>query len=204
MKRRILAAATAVFALALASGADARPQHGSGGGFGRGHGGWHGPGGGRPGGWHGPRTRGFFGGGVFFSPLFYDPFFYPYYVPYPYPVYSYPPPDYTWSAPPPETGGAEPEEERRAERSPSTRDDVARATYGLVQLRGIPDGASVDLDGRFWLTAQDLDERWLALPRGEHTVSVRVRGSEIVERRIDVKEGKNHVIRFGPFRHETG
>ena len=217
MKRPLVRIAAGIVTLALASSAHAGP-HGGGHGPG-GHGqGLHNPGshrfyrpGGGHGGWHGgwrhPESRFFVGGSVFFDPFFFGPFYpypYPYYVPYP--GYAYPPPpDYGWSPPP--SGALEPsdETEQRAERTPSTPDDdAARATYGLVQLRGIPDGASVDLDGRFWLTAENLDDRWLAVPRGEHTLSVRVRGSDIVERRIDVKEGKNHVVRFGPFRHETG
>ena len=65
-----------------------------------------------------------------------------------------------------------------------------------MQLRGIPDGASIDLDGRFWLTANDLDERWLALPTGEHTLSVRVGEGSATVRRVDVRSGKTQVVRF--------
>jgi len=146
---------------------------------------------------HGPHV--FFGGGVFFDPFYYGGYYYPYYG-YPYPGYVYPPPpDYTWSEPPPEEG------EQQAEAPPAESDEEAsRATYGLVQLRGVPDGASVDLDGRFWLTARALDNRWLAMPRGEHTVTVRVRGGDSQDRRVDVKEGKNQVVRFGSFRHAPG
>jgi hypothetical protein len=63
-------------------------------------------------------------------------------------------------------------------------------------LRGVPDGAAVDLDGRFWLTAEDLDQRWLALPRGSHTLTVRVSGTRPIERRIEVKSGATQVVRF--------
>jgi hypothetical protein len=192
MKRSLVVAVVAV-ALALGAPAGARGPHGGG----RGPGGFGGHGGARhgfhPGFGHHSHGHVFVGGSVFFDPFYYDPFFYPYYVPYPYPAYVYPPPpDYAWSAPPEEGESPPPEE------------DASRATYGLLQLRGIPDGAAVDLDGRFWLTAQRLDDRWLAVPRGEHTVTVHVRGADVVERRVDVKEGKNHVVRFGPFRHATG
>jgi len=202
----ILIVTAVVLSLALVPGAGARGPHGGGGGGFQGHhGGPHGGFG--PGFRHGfghPRTRVFIGGSFFFDPFFYDPFYsYPYYVPYPYPAYVYPPPpEYGWSAP--EPPGGEEEEQERAENPPPTAEDAARATYGLVQLRGVPNGASVDLDGRFWLTAQGLDQRWLAVPRGEHTIAVRVRDADVVERRIEVKEGKNHVVRFGPFRHATG
>jgi hypothetical protein len=204
MKRTLLVTAI-VGALAIAPAAGTAAMHG-GGGFG-GHAGPRGGGFGRgPGfhhGFHGPRTRFFVGGSVFFDPFFYDPFYYPYYVPYPYPAYMYPPPaDYAWSAPPP--GEAPGEEEQSQGGESSEAEDAARATYGLVQLRGVPDGASVDLDGRFWLTASGLDNRWLALPRGQHTVTVRVRGSRPVDRRIDVAEGRNHVVRFGPFPRAAG
>jgi hypothetical protein len=82
--------------------------------------------------------------------------------------------------------------------SESTSGDTAgaRASYGLVQLRGIPDGAAIDLDGRFWLTARDLDERWLALPKGEHTLSVRVGENDPIVRQVDVRSGKTQVVRF--------
>ena len=205
--KRVLVTLALATVLAFGGSADAaRGGGGHGGGFGGHPGGFHGPGGfhrGFHGGFHGHGPRVFFGGSVFFDPFFYGPYYYPYYpyYPYPYPGYVYPPPpDYTWSAPPPEEG------EGQAEAPPPAESDeeASRATYGLIQLRGVPDGASVDLDGRFWLTAQHLDQRWLAVPRGEHTLTVRVRGSEPAERRIDVVEGKNQVIRFGPFRHATG
>lgn len=138
-----------------------------------------------------------FTGGIFWDPFFY-PYYYPYYVPYPYPVYAYPPEpeEPGWgSAPAPEA-----EEGPRAESGPATREDALRASYGLVQMRGVPDGASVELDGRFWLIAEKLDQRWLAVPYGEHTLRVQVRGAAPVERRITVASGKNQVVRFGPFR----
>jgi len=149
----------------------------------------------------GPRSRVFIG-----SSFFFDPFFPPYYYPYPYPYYAPYPPDIY--APPDDEGAGEPPPEEgggpRAEAAPPSREDAERASYGLVQLRGVPDGAAVDLDGRFWLTAEALDQRWLAVPYGEHTVAVRVRGSEPVEQRLEVKPGKTSVVRFGPFRRPAG
>jgi hypothetical protein len=184
--------------LAAPRSGDARGGGGHGGG---GHGGsFHG--GGFPGRAPGMMShghRGFSGHGhsrVFFDGFFlFDPFFFPYYVPYP--AYGYPPPPEDWEEPPPEG------EQTEAESSPPDEQqsaDAGAATYGLVQLRGVPDGAAVDLDGRFWLEAQTLDERWLALPHGSHTLTVRVEGREPVERRVDVVAGKTLVVRVGPFR----
>ena len=153
--------------------------------------------------------RGRGGSHVFFGfgfPFVVDPFFYypyPYYAPYPYPAYGYPPP------PPPEEPGSEAGEapgygEPEAEASPPAEEqpspeEAERANYGLVQLHGVPDGASVDLDGRFWMKAQGLASRWLALPRGPHTLTVRVEGREPAEQHVDVQPGKTQVVRFGPF-----
>src|SRR5206468_2577781 len=117
----------------------------------------------------------------FFAPYYSPYYYYPYY--YPYPAYAPPPPEEPgWGAPPDDeqSGG---EESRTA--PPPQADDARRATYGLVQLHGVPNGAAVDLDGKFWLTASDLDTRWLALPQGEHRLTVRVADAEPVERRID-------------------
>jgi len=127
--------------------------------------------------------------------FFFDPFFFPYYVPYP--AYGYPPPPEDWGEPPPEGEGTEAEASPPPEQQSA---DAGSASYGLVQLRGVPDGAAVDLDGRFWLEAQQLDERWLALPHGSHTLTIRVEGQQPVERRVDVVEGKTLVVRVGPFR----
>ena len=152
-------------------------------------------------------SRVFIGG--FFGAPFYSPFYYPYYAPYyapyPYPYpYTYPYPVYGYPPPPPaaQSGpGAAPEQEDSAPpQEESAPDEGLRATYGLVQLRGVPDGAAIDLDGRFWLTAKQLDQRWLALPHGEHTLSVRVRGAEPVERHLSVAAGQTQVVRLGPFR----
>jgi len=177
----------------------------------QGHGGFHG------GGFHGGPPHGAFGrpgfrpgfrshvfvGGFFWDPFFF-PGFYPYPYYYPYPVYSYPP--YP-PPPPPEQAGSEPPPNEQpppsAEASP-TEENPLDASYGLVQLRGVPDGADVDLDGRFWITAQDLDKRWLAVPRGSHTIVVRVPGMAPAERRIEVEPGKSQSVRFGPFRAGNG
>jgi hypothetical protein len=140
-------------------------------------------------------------GGVFFDPFLFPP--YPFYVPYPYPVWTYPYPAPVapeWESLPPEAEEEDDDDARRAERPP---DEANLASYGLVRMRGIPDGASVDLAGRFWLRADDLDGRWLALPRGTHTLAVRVRGSSVQERRIDVKAGATQVVSFGPFRRDA-
>ena len=161
---------------------------------------WHG------GGWHGapvhgcvPRTRVFIGGTFgwdpFFAPYFYYPYpsYYPYYMAYP----AYPP------APPQETApGAPPGDQESGGDSPTATptppDDARRVTYGLVQLRGVPDGAAIDLDGRFWLTATDLDKRRLALPEGEHQLTVRVDDAAPVARTIAVVAGKQQSVRLGP------
>ena len=199
--RRFLGIAVVVVTPGSPAVVNAHPHGFHGGGFGGGFG--HGSG------FHGSsHSHVFFRGGVFFDPFFfpysypypyYDPY-YPYYAPYyaPYPPPdAYPPPD-DEGQPPPDAGGGS-----LAENAPPP-EDSERASYGLVQLRGVPDGAAVDLDGRFWLTANGLDQRWLAIPDGEHTVAVRVRGARAVERSVDVKAGKPNVVRFGPFPRAAG
>jgi len=69
-----------------------------------------------------------------------------------------------------------------------------------VQLRGVPDGSKIDLDGRFWMQANGLDDRWLALPRGPHTLDVTAPGHDVVTRQVDVSDGKAVVLRFGELR----
>lgn len=145
-------------------------------------------------GWGGPHV--FFGG--VFAPYPY-PYPYPYYAPYP--VYAYPPPP---TAPPPgDPGWGTPSQE--PERAPGDAESSGPpdATYGLVQLRGIPDGASIDLDGRFWLRASDLDRRWLALPDGRHRITVHVGEARPVDRVLEVAPGKSQVVRLGPFARAT-
>ena len=137
---------------------------------------------------HHPRRHGhvIIGGGHVWNPFWYPPYYpYPYLVPYP--VYAPPPP-------PDDTGRDTSEREEEADT------DADRASYGLVQLREVPDGAAVDLDGRFWLRAERLGERWLALPRGPHTIVVHVRGERPVERRVEIEAGENHVVQFAPAR----
>jgi hypothetical protein len=60
----------------------------------------------------------------------------------------------------------------------------------------VSDGAAVALDGRFWLPAQSLDQRWLALPRGAHTITVRPPGGHPIVRHVDVAPGKTLIVRF--------
>jgi hypothetical protein len=129
----------------------------------------------------------FFGGSFVWNPFFH-PYPYPYPWPPPYPVYAYPPPPL-----PPE-----------AEADAETERDARRATYGLVQLRGVPDGAEVALDERFWLTAEALDQRWLAVPEGEHSLAVRVDDRQPVKRRIEITAGRSHVVHFTGLRPPAG
>ena len=139
------------------------------------------------------------------DPFFYYPYAYPYYAPYPGYGYEYPPP------PPPEEPGYEAGQEPQygaqseapPEESQPTPEDAERASYGLVQLRGVPDGASVDLDGRFWMKAERLENRWVALPRGPHTITVHVEGREPAEQQVDVEPGKTRVVRFTLGRHRA-
>ena len=182
---RACLALTLLTALAAPAGA-ARGGHGGGmhgGGFHGGHGGFHG------GFHHRGGSHVFVGGSVFFDPFWYG---YPYYY-YPYPYYPYYPYDYPDYPPPDEEASAE-GEQPEAEAAPAPAPRIA--TYGLVQLRGVPDGAAVDLDGRFWLTAGGLDDRWLALPEGSHTITVRVGKETPLQRTVDVKPGASTVVRF--------
>jgi hypothetical protein len=199
-----LLAAVLVFvtplAAAAAHGGVAGGAHWSGGHWGGGH--W--------GGFHGG-TRVVVGGGFFFGPFGYPyyPYAYPYGYGYGYPYGGYPygypgyyPPAYYPPPPPPYDAGSAPPPESSppAEQGSTTEqptpEDARRADYGLVSLRGVPDGAAVDLDGRFWLTAEALDQRWLALPRGTHTLTVRVGSGLPIERRVQVKSGVSQVVRF--------
>lgn len=180
----------------------------AGGGFGRAPGvahgpafhGWHG-GGWQGGGWHG-HHRGF-GPSVFIGGSFFYPWYYPAYPYYSYPAYAYPygyaypyppPDDSEWEAGPPASSGEDQQDDD------SAYADARVASYGLVQLRGVPDGATVDLDGREWLHADGLDQRWMALPEGEHVITVRVERRSPQERRIVVKAGSSQTVRFGSSR----
>jgi hypothetical protein len=190
MMRFTTVAALLILLVAAPVGAD----RGSGGHGGRG-GGWHGHDGGHfHGGFHGPRASIFIGGfwDPFWPRYYAYPYYYPYPVPYPYPVYPPPPPD--------DRGYARDEDSEPPPRAETSPDDGERATYGLIQLRGVPDGADVDLDGRFWLRAQALDNRWLAVPQGQHTIAARVEGDESQPRDIEIRAGAKQVLKFGPFR----
>src|SRR5579883_1195831 len=72
----------------------------------------------------------------------------------------------------------------------------ALPSYGLVQLRGVPDGARIDLDGRPWLVAEGLDGRWLVVARGSHRLTIHLPDHEPREQRIDVVDGRAQVVRF--------
>jgi hypothetical protein len=176
--RRLGLAGGLLLTVLVSGPAAANPRFHGGGGW-HGSRGWHGS----PG-WHGG-SRVFVGiGGGYVYP-------YPYWGSYPvygYP-YPYPPPPPWYPEPPP--GPTEQEQEQPSE-------DASRASYGLVQLHGVPDGTSIDLDGRFWLVAEMLQVRWLALPEGEHTLTMRLDKGDPIERRVVVRAGKTHVVRFAP------
>jgi hypothetical protein len=173
MTRRAAAVLVALLVAGVPRAGVARGWHGGHGGHFHGHG------------FHGPSV--FFGFGYY---PFYDPYlgpyyYSPYYYPYPYPIYPAP-----YPALPGDVA------EAPAPEAPPAQEPEEQASYGLVQLHGVPDGAEVDLDGRLWLRAQDIGQRWLALPEGTHTLKVRVKGAEPVERRIDVAAGRMQVVRF--------
>jgi len=190
---RVVAGVALLLAVAVPAGAAHGGAHSGsvhGGGY---HGGVH------HGGFHHTGSHVFVGGGVFFDPFWFG---YPYsYYPYPYAYYPYYPyyyPESPYYPPPP------PEEESGAGSGPPEGGSMPApraATYGLVQLRGVPDGAAVDLDDRFWLTADSLDDRWLALPEGRHTLTVRPRDGARLERSVDVKPGTTVVVQFRSTRH---
>jgi hypothetical protein len=178
-------AALLLAAVLLASGsAIAAGGHGGGHGGGGGHGhggGGHGHGHGWSGGWH---HHSDFGATFFYGPWFWDPYFFPYAPAY-YPG-DIPPPDDA-DVPPPESGGWSTE---------GDADNPLDASYGLIRLAGVPDGATVELDGRYWMQAARLSERWLALPRGRHSITTRGPGGATQERRIDVEPGTTAVVQF--------
>jgi hypothetical protein len=210
----LLAATLIVLTPALAVGAHGGAYHGAAGY----HGGYHG-GYGYHGGWGHHGSHVVVGGTFFFGPFGYPypyaypyasayPYSYPYPAPYAYPpgytyppaytyaypAYSPPPSAYAGSTPPPASPDVA--ESEQVPSTESTGEDARRADYGLVSLHGVPDGAAVDLDGRFWLTADSLQQRWLALPRGAHTLTVRASGARVIERRIEVKAGSTQIVRF--------
>jgi hypothetical protein len=185
----------------------ALPVHAGRGGHGGGRGGGHGHGGGWHG--HGHHGHGHHGHGHFhgsfwgpsvaiggywdpFWPRYYPyPYYYPYPAPYPYPVYP----------PPAETDDRYArEEERQRPRSGSSEERTRPASYGLIQVRGVPDGAQIDLDDEFWLEARDLDNAWMAISEGRHSITVRVDGNEPVKREVEMRAGAKQIVKFGPFR----
>ena len=181
---------------------------GAGGGSFKQGGGGRGGGGGK-GGWHGGHGHHHHGGSRFYYYGGYGPWWYPgwgwyrpyyysywypyypysYWYPY-YPAYSYPSYPAPWSREP-----EYPDDDVARADTPRS-DDVEPASYGLLKLEGVRDGASVDLDGRFWLTADDLDDRWMALPKGEHRIAVRVDEGTPMERTIRIVPGRTHVLKF--------
>jgi hypothetical protein len=201
------------------------------GGFGGGHGGWGHGGWSHPGwGWGGRRfffgPRFVVGGGFLYGSPFYPwPYWgYPYgfyggypYGPYPFYGYGYPPydeevPDYPppaaqtpspgQSVIPPTAGELPPPDQPQVAETEAGGDDYS--SYGLIQLRGVPEAATVDLDGRRWLDGHNLGGRWLALPAGLHTITVSADGYESVEQRIDVAAGHNQVVTVRPLRLRSG
>jgi hypothetical protein len=193
--------------------------HFGGGHFGGGHPGF-GPGGPRPGwgghppGWARPGWSGWGGRRVWVprhpsvvigGGFFYNPYAYPY---YPYYAYGYPPAyGYDWYPPPPPSEGeyqeeAPPPPSGEAPEPPDAPDDDALgapdADTGLVQLLDVPDGATLSLDGRYWLEAHSLEGHWFRLPAGTHTISIRATGHASAERRVDVVAGGQQVVRLAP------
>ena len=123
--------------------------------------------------------------------VLFDPFFFPvpYYAPYPYRPYDYPPGDY-----PTELGWGT--DEPLPSYAPVQEEGDDGRSYGLVQLQGVPDDSAVDLDGRFWLVAHHLEERWLALSAGVHALVVRAPGRDPIPLHVDVVAGTTRVLRF--------
>jgi hypothetical protein len=182
-----------------------------------GHGGWSGP-------RYYPHSR------VFIAPPFpsvfigsgfgygYYPYYYPYAYPYPYYGYpsSYPYPPPGWSPdqqyppdqgqppatpPPPDTGSYQPPDQSEGDAAPPSPDT---SSYGMVQLRSVPDGAAIDLDGRYWFDARQLDDRWLPVPPGLHTITVRQPDHAPLARRVDVSPGRSQVISLESFSDDAG
>lgn len=141
-----------------------------------------------------------FGG---FGGYFYDPYAYPYYA-YGYPPsYAYgwyppPPPDEgPAEAPPPPPGEAPvPPPDASGADTLNVPDDAG--TYGLVRFLEVPDGATLSLDGRYWLEAHDLDGHWLPLPAGTLTIGIRASGYAPTELQVDVVAGRQQDVRLGP------
>jgi hypothetical protein len=199
---RLLLIIIAGLVVTLSAGAAGAAMHGGGGGGAHGmhaSGGWHHSGWGGHG-WHGHGPHVFIDGGFFFGaplgwgwPYYYGDPYYPYPPAYVYPPYGVAP--YSYYPPPPPPEGTEQEAESAPPEGGASA-PTAPATYGLVRLRGVRDGSSVDLDGRFWLTAERLDDRWLALPEGTHTITVRDGDAPPVTRQVTVNAGGNLNLDF--------
>ena len=195
----------ALLVLLIAMPAHAGRGGGYGGGGGHGGGQWHGGGHGHGGGsWHG-HGHGHFHGGwgpSIFIGGYWDPFWpgyypYPYYYGYPYPYpYSYP-----YYPPAAETDDRYARDQaREPPPAEAPAQSALPASYGLIQIRGVPNGAQIDLDDRFWLEARDIDDKWMAISEGRHAITVRVDGSDPVTREVEMRPGAKQVIKFGPFR----
>jgi hypothetical protein len=153
-------------------------------------GGWHG--------WHGGSHHHHHGSDFFFfgsiGPSWYPGWPYrPYLYPYPYYAYYYP---YAYPYPPVPYRVDDDDYDRDVPEESPPPVDTEPTSYGLIRLDGVPDGAAVELDGRFWLTADDLDERWMALPKGEHRIAVTVGDARPVVRTIRIVPGRSHVLKF--------
>jgi hypothetical protein len=205
---RVLTAIVLSLLLAAPMEAFARQRQGGGGSGGgrqlsfpsqgRGRSGWGGGHGGRHGGHHHHSHHGsdffFFGGS--FGPYWYPGWGWPYRPYYPYYAYSYPYWGYPYPYYPPVPYRVEDDDYRDAPQASAPPADEAPASYGLIRLDGVPNGAAVELDGRFWLTADDLDDRWMALPQGEHRIAVTVGDAEPLVRTIRIVPGRRHVLKL--------
>jgi len=159
------------------------------------HGSW---GGGHWGHGHDHHHHGGWGGAYFYG---YGAFGWPYWTAWDSPYflgYAYPGPvTYYDSYPPPgmDQEDTETDDEVPRARRP-TPDEARRDSYGTVQLRGVPDGSRIELDGQYWLEALALDDRWLAIRQGEHTVTIRPPDRRASSRKIDVAPGQSVIVRF--------
>ena len=132
---------------------------------------------------------------------------------------SYPPPGYQGnegygdgeSTPPPDVQVPPPSSQNEpdievppvGESGAASRVSGAASNYGFVQFRDVPKGAAVDLDRRPWVTSPGLENRWLAIPVGAHTITVRAAGYAPTDRRIEVAGGRQQIIRVGSLRAAT-
>ena len=137
------------------------------------------------------------------------------YPPYPPPDYQgnegygdgdySPPPDVR--VPPSSSQSAPPEPDVEVpptgEHGAASKEYGAASNYGFVQFRDVPNGAAVDLDRRPWVRSPGLENRWLAIPAGAHTITVRAAGYAPTDLRIDVTGGRQHIVRVGSLRAAT-